>query len=178
MRIYSKTGDKGSTSLANGKKVSKSSLQVHSYGEVDELSSHLSLLSEHIKNYSDISQIIFNIQINLYFLGAELAGLPLKSLKKPVAFEDISYLEKSIDTMSIDLPQLRNFIVPGGCLSNSYAHIARTVCRRAERSVVELASHQSLRAECVIYMNRLSDWLFVLARFLSFKSGAEEKVIS
>jgi cob(I)alamin adenosyltransferase len=178
MKIYSKSGDRGSTRLANGKKVSKSSLQVRSYGEVDELSSHLGLLSEQIKNNSNILSEIFNIQINLYFLGAELAGLPLKSLKSPVSLEDVSFLEKSIDEMSSALPELRNFVVPGGCLLNSYAHVARTVCRRAERSVVELSSQQTLRAECVIYMNRLSDWLFVLARFLSFKSGAEEKIIS
>jgi len=183
-KLYSKSGDKGKTRLANGKQTSKSTLQVKAYGEVDELNSYLGLLKDLIKKeaklekFSNISSTIFEIQNHLYFLGSELAGLPLKSLPQLILQKQITFIELSIDEIDSKLPVLKNFIVPGGCLLNSYSHVARTVCRRSERSVVELSENQTIREECIIYLNRLSDWLFVLARFLSFALGCKETIVN
>lgn len=166
MRIYTKGGDKGKTSLANGQRVSKNDLRIKSYGTVDELNSLLGLSLPFIEN-EKIKKLILKIQNDLFELGADLAT-PLDYDKLPIKRIDdafITFLEKIIDHYDAKLPQLHYFILPGGSLAASYMHYARTICRRAEREVVELMQNENINNNILIYLNRLSDLLFVLARF-------------
>jgi cob(I)alamin adenosyltransferase len=175
MKIYTKTGDKGETSLFGGKRVPKYELRINAYGTCDELNSFLGLVRD--QNISqDIKQILIKIQSDIFVLGAELAADPDKpKLKKPDLSEaDIDFLESEIDKMNEMLPPMTNFILPGGNTTVSYCHIARTVCRRAERLVVELSQLTEIDYLAVKYLNRLSDYLFVLARKLSLDLNAEE----
>lgn len=175
MKIYTKTGDVGETSLFGGRRVLKSELRIESYGTVDELNSWIGLLRDVQQNpaYKDLLK---EIQDRLFTLGATLAADPDKpNLKKPdLHEEDIELLEKSIDQMDEQLEPLKNFVLPGGHLHVSYCHVARTVCRRAERLVVAL--HQVSPQEPLIikYLNRLSDFLFTLSRKMAKDLGAEE----
>jgi cob(I)alamin adenosyltransferase len=175
MKIYTKKGDKGSTSLIGGVKVSKSNLRIHSYGTVDELNSFIGIIRD---SYADshANHILYNIQNLLFTIGSHLASDPIKSkMKLPEISElDITVLEKEIDAMNEILPELTHFILPGGNLSSSYCHVGRTVCRRAERLVVELGENEPVDPIIIKYINRLSDYLFVLARKISFDAGAEE----
>lgn len=177
LKIYTKTGDKGTTSLIGGTKVSKSHLRIDSYGTIDELNSFIGLCSDAIQHQQ--SKIVLKeIQDRLFTIGSSLACDPDKEplMKLPDLKEnDIIFLEKEIDTMNEVLPAMKNFILPGGDIAVSYLHVARCVCRRAERICVSLKEHELFIDEIVIkYLNRLSDYLFVLARFIAKEHGAEE----
>lgn len=168
MKIYTKTGDAGTTALFGGKRVSKADLRVDAYGTVDELNSYLGLLFE--------EQLVLEIQDRLFTLGSMLATEPGNTkVKIPhLTEDDIVVLEKGIDKMEESLEPMKHFILPGGHQMVSFCHIARTVCRRAERLTVALNSVEPIDPLIIKYLNRLSDYLFVLSRFLSKKFNAKE----
>jgi len=170
MKIYTKTGDKGTTSLIGGTKVSKSDLRIESYGTVDELNSYVGLCRDLIEDKS-IKDLLQEIQDRLFTIGSALACDPNKELKLKIPDlheSDIVLLEKSIDSMNSQMPEMRNFILPGGHATVSHIHVARCVCRRAERCCVRLLqSDEELESLIIKYLNRLSDYLFVLARFIA-----------
>ena len=175
MKIYTKTGDQGITSLLGGTRVPKSDLRIDAYGTVDELNSYMGLLRDQEVNLSR-ADILKEIQDRLFTLGADLATAPGKDkVKKPDLHpEDILLLEQEMDQMDADLPPLRAFILPGGHSAVSFCHLARTVCRRAERIVVELASYEEVNELVIQYLNRLSDYLFVLGRKMAQELQVEE----
>jgi cob(I)alamin adenosyltransferase len=175
MKIYTKTGDQGQTSLIGGTRVPKHHLRIESYGTVDELNSYIGLIrdqqvSEHQQN------LLKEIQDRLFTIGSALASDPEKSKMKipDLHQEDIELLEKEIDTMTADLPELRHFILPGGSNAVSFCHLARCVCRRAERICVHLSEDSFVDEKVMVYLNRLSDYLFVLSRKLCFDNQIEE----
>ena len=173
MKIYTKTGDKGYTSLIGGTRVPKHHLRIESYGTVDELNSYIGLIRDQPigQHHKDILK---EIQDRLFTIGSSLAADPEKSRMvipdlKP---DDIELLEQEMDKMNETLPELRHFILPGGSNVVSYCHIARCVCRRAERITVHLAEESTVDEQVNIYLNRLSDYLFTLARM----TGHDDKV--
>lgn len=175
MKVYTKGGDKGQTSLIGGTRVAKSHLRIESYGTVDELNSYIGLVrdqevSEHHKT------MLKEIQDRLFTIGSSLASDPEKSKMKipDLNDEDVSLLEKEIDDMHNSLPEMRNFVLPGGHTTVSFCHIARCVCRRAERLSIALSEDDFVADLVIIYLNRLSDYLFVLGRKLTQELGAEE----
>ncbi len=195
VKIYTKTGDGGTTSLFGGERVEKNAVRIRAYGEVDELNSWIGvILSEDSfrpfgnQNFktkrgadlkvvltAEIAKKLYRIQSELFILGSDLATptdvkVKIPRIKKGV----ITKLEKEIDQWSRVLPELRNFILPGGGKIRSKLHLARTVARRAERSVAELAKEEKLNKNAQIYINRLSDWLFTLARYVNKLEGGKE----
>lgn len=176
-KIYTKTGDKGATSLIGGVRVSKSSIRIDSYGTVDELNSYLGMVNDTAAN-AEISNWLREIQDRLFTIGSELATAPDKEVKMklPDLHEsDITWLEQRIDEMNETLPEMRSFIIPGGNLAASTCHVARCICRRAERICVTMHEHNEHVHELIVpYLNRLSDLLFVLARYIGHINGAEE----
>ncbi|PWS29157.1 cob(I)yrinic acid a,c-diamide adenosyltransferase [Pedobacter yonginense] len=177
MKIYTKTGDKGQTSLIGGTRVPKYHLRIETYGTVDELNSYIGLIM--CQAIDPLYQkLLKEIQDRLFTIGASLAADPEKSkMKIPDLHDaDISLLEKEMDDMNELLPALQHFILPGGNTVVSYCHIARCVCRRAERLTVELAENSFVEERVTIYLNRLSDYLFVLARKLNMDFEAEENI--
>jgi cob(I)alamin adenosyltransferase len=176
-KIYTKTGDSGKTSLIGGTKVPKSHLRINAYGTVDELNAFTGLLGDHLADIHS-RELLREIQDRLFTIGSSLACDPHKeiAMKIPDLKEsDVLLLENEIDSMNEKLPEMKSFILPGGHIAVSTAHICRTVCRRAERLIVELDAQEPLGQPLIIkYMNRLSDYLFVLARFIGFQAGAEE----
>lgn len=181
MKIYTKTGDIGETSLFGGRRVLKSELRIDAYGTVDELNSWIGLLRD-VQTAPDAKGLLKEIQDRLFTLGATLAADPDKNnLKTPDLHEqDIELLEKAIDAMDAQLESLRNFVLPGGHVYVSYCHLARTVCRRAERLCVALhhdthtSHHTAEELIAIKYLNRLSDYLFTLSRKMAKDLGAEE----
>jgi cob(I)alamin adenosyltransferase len=182
MKIYTKTGDEGMTGLYGGTRVSKSDLRIESYGMVDELNSYLGLIRDQ-KLDTKTSESIIKIQKELFTVGAVLATPVEKTILKngkkrlgdtKVTEEMILFLENEMDLMNEDLPAMTHFVLPGGHTTVSYCHIARCVCRKAERMVVTLSSETVLEPTVLKYLNRLSDYLFVLARKLSFDNNANE----
>ncbi|WP_297815073.1 cob(I)yrinic acid a,c-diamide adenosyltransferase [uncultured Polaribacter sp.] len=182
MKIYTKTGDSGMTSLYGGTKVSKGHIRIDSYGTIDELNSYLGLIRDQEIDKRSHESLV-KIQKELFSIGAVLATPEDKLLLKNrikrlencvVTPEMIVFLEAEIDHMDASLPKMTHFILPGGHTTVSYCHIARCVCRRAERLVVLLAEESSVEIELLSYMNRLSDYLFVLARKLTLDLKAEE----
>lgn len=173
MKIYTKTGDKGTTSLYGGKRISKGALRIETYGTVDELNSWVGLVRDQEVNQMRID-ILTSIQQKLFVMGSILAADPEKTkIKIPSLHEeDIIALESEIDKMEESLEPMRYFILPGGHQSVSFCHITRTVCRRAERLVIRLDEEEKIEPLVVKYLNRLSDYLFVLAR----KMGEELKI--
>jgi cob(I)alamin adenosyltransferase len=174
MKIYTKTGDKGETSLFGGERVWKDNLRISAYGTVDELNSILGVAVNEITN-KELREVINSIQNDLFTLGSDLAS-PLEKENKRftiprVNAQFVERLEKLIDNYDSQLPSLRNFIIPGGTKGAGLIHLARTVCRRAEREVISLAKVEPITEEIKIYLNRLSDLLFVLARFENFSSN-------
>ena len=167
-KIYTKTGDRGTTALIGGTKVPKSHLRIEAYGTVDELNSNIGLCRDMLTN-EDSRKVLQDIQRQLFSIGAALACDPAKATKMHVPDireSDISFLEKEIDRMDETLPPLKNFILPGGHAAVSFLHIARCVCRRAERCCVRLETKgEKIAPLILIYLNRLSDYLFVLARY-------------
>jgi cob(I)alamin adenosyltransferase len=175
MKIYTKTGDKGDTALFGGQRVPKDALRVEAYGTVDELNSVLGIVLAD-NNDTGVQMVLGPIQMKLFALGAELATPdPNKASGVPhITGEDTTHLEGLIDSLGADLPPLRNFIVPGGTPAAARIHFARTVCRRAERAVVRLSRTEPVGEEAIVYLNRLSDLLFVLARYVNAKAGVQE----
>ncbi len=175
MKIYTKTGDKGNTSLIGGTRVAKSDLRIDAYGTVDELNSYIGLVRDQEVNKGRMG-ILKEIQDRLFTIGALLATDPDKSkMKTPdLHEEDITLLEQEIDTMTAEVPPLRAFILPGGHQSVSFCHVARCVCRRAERLAIGLQQVSEVDDLVIKYLNRLSDYLFALCRKMTQELGAEE----
>ncbi|WP_027880061.1 cob(I)yrinic acid a,c-diamide adenosyltransferase [Mesoflavibacter zeaxanthinifaciens] len=182
MKIYTKTGDKGTTALFGGTRVPKHHIRIDSYGTVDELNSYIGLIRDQDINqkYKDT---LINIQDKLFTVGAILATDPEKATLKngkerlnipKINEADINFLEKEMDSMDAQLPQMTHFVLPGGHQTVSFCHIARTVCRRAERLASALNDLEPFQPETLTYLNRLSDYLFVLARKLSQDLQADE----
>jgi cob(I)alamin adenosyltransferase len=177
MKIYTKTGDKGQTSLIGGTRVPKYHLRIETYGTVDELNSYIGLIMCQNIDAHD-QQLLKEIQDRLFTVGASLAADPEKSkMKIPDLHDaDITLLEDEMDLINETLPPLKHFVLPGGNTVVSYCHIARCVCRRAERLTVELAENSFVDEHVTVYLNRLSDYLFVLARKLTMYFKAEENI--
>jgi cob(I)alamin adenosyltransferase len=175
MKIYTKTGDQGMTSLFGGKRISKADLRIDTYGTVDELNSWVGLLRDQEVNHSR-KEILLIIQDRLFTIGSMLATEPGNiKVKIPVLSEkDVVVLENEIDAMDSALPPMRSFVLPGGHTAVSFAHVTRTVCRRAERLVIALNETEPVDALIIVYLNRLSDYLFVLARKMSNELNVEE----
>ncbi len=178
-KIYTKTGDLGKTSLIGGTKVPKSHLRIETYGTVDELNSYIGLLNDHlIATYQPTKNILREIQDRLFTIGSSLACDPDKEplMKIPdLKEEDVVLLEREIDAMNEKLPPMKSFILPGGDIIISTAHITRCICRRAERLCVNMMEHDLFVDPLVIkYLNRLSDYLFVAARYIALLLDVEE----
>ena len=175
MKIYTRTGDKGTTALLGGKRLNKSELRIHAYGTIDELNSYLGLIRDH-SEIEEKTETIIRIQNQLFVIGSHLATEPGKSFDYIPDLQDAEtkFLEDEIDDMNHLLPEMTNFVLPGGHKLVSFIHISRTVCRRSERLVIELAQNEQVSELIIKYLNRLSDYLFVLARYASQKVGAEE----
>ncbi len=176
MKIYTKSGDTGETSLWGGSRVSKSHPRVRTYGTVDEANCCLGVAIAHLPaEGSETIARLTRVQNELFQVGSELATQAgAKNACPFVGLIEIELLEKEIDSMETVLPQLQNFILPGGSPAGSALHLSRTVIRRAERECVEFGSHEPIRPELVQYLNRLSDYLFVSARFVNFKMKCPE----
>ncbi len=177
MKIYTKTGDKGLTSLIGGTRVPKYHLRIESYGTIDELNSYIGLIRCQQLGAHEIN-ILKEIQDRLFTIGAELAADPERSRKKlpDLHVEDIALLEQEMDRMNESLPDLTHFILPGGNSTVSFCHVARCICRRAERLTVHLAAESQVNENILIYLNRLSDYLFVLARKVNYSAGEPENI--
>lgn len=176
MRIYTKTGDDGTTGLFGGERVAKDSSRVEAYGTVDELNSVLGVARAEDAG-PEIDDLLLQIQHDLFCLGAELACAPGKESKlssRKIEEADISRLEQAIDAHEENLEPLRNFILPGGSRASAALHLGRTVCRRAERRVQSAGREAPLRGAILVYLNRLADLLFVLARRANRLSGVED----
>ncbi|WP_299261343.1 cob(I)yrinic acid a,c-diamide adenosyltransferase [uncultured Aquimarina sp.] len=182
MKIYTKTGDKGTTALFGGTRVPKHHIRIDSYGTVDELNSHIGLIRD--QQIDELSKkVLINIQDKLFTVGAVLATDPEKAILKSgqkrlniptISPEDITLLETEMDRMNESLPPMTHFVLPGGHQTVSFCHIARCVCRRAERLATALYELEPFEETTLQYLNRLSDYLFVLARKLSYDLQADE----
>ena len=175
MKIYTKTGDAGTTALYGGARVSKSDERVETYGTIDELNAHLGLLRDQEVN-QDRAALFQEIQETLFVIGSHLAADPSKPSMKlpPLPKSMVLHLEESIDAMDTNLPAMKFFILPGGHSAVSVCHVARCVCRRAERQLVRFSQHETVDPAIIVYLNRLSDWLFVLARTMGQELGVDE----
>ncbi len=182
MKIYSKTGDDGTTALIGGTRVAKHHLRIESYGTVDELNSWIGLINDHAID-DNSKKILSWVQDRLFTIGAILATDPEKAVLKngknrleinTITLSDIHRLEQEMDAMDEKLPPLSHFILPGGHVTVSHCHIARTVCRRAERLATHIYEHAPYDKNVLIYLNRLSDYLFVLARKLLYDLQIDE----
>lgn len=184
MKVYTKTGDKGTTALFGGTRVPKDHMRIESYGTVDELNSHIGLIRDQ-QIALHYKEILIEIQDRLFTVGAILATPPEKEVMKNgelrlqklgIVETDIELLENEIDSMESALAPMTHFVLPGGHTTVSYCHIARCVCRRAERLTVHLSHNEAVAEIAIKYLNRLSDYLFVLARKLSYDLNAEEVI--
>lgn len=182
MKIYTKTGDKGKTSLFGGTRVPKYDLRIEAYGTVDELNSYIGLIRDQ-KIDQHTTEILLKIQNELFTLGSMLATPPEKEILKSgkerlninkVSDESVALLENEIDLMNESLPQMTHFILPGGHTTVSFCHITRCICRRAERITTQLSDESTINPKILVYLNRLSDYLFVLARKLTVDNQAQE----
>ena len=177
-RVYTKSGDKGMTGLVGGLKVKKTNPRIEAYGTVDELSAQLGLLASFMKDGPD-KDIIYRTQRNLFTVCSYLATDKTQTQLAPSYTLDpteVEFLENEIDAINDNIPPQTAFILPGGSHEAAYAHVCRTVCRRAERRIFSLGATTELDPEVLQYMNRLSDYLFVLARKLNFIDGVREKI--
>lgn len=179
MKIYTRTGDNGTTGLFSGGRVSKTHLRVETYGTVDELNSVIGV-ARALSPTAQTAEQLERVQNQLFHLGADLAT-PLDAKAEWVVRMDaatVAWLEAGIDSMTNELPPLKNFILPGGSPAAAQIHVARTVCRRAERLAVALAEHEPIGEHVLEYLNRLSDWLFTLARWENQQAGVSEETWS
>lgn len=175
MKIYTKTGDKGETGLMGGKRLGKDSLRIRAYGEIDELNALLGLCRAK-NSHEKLEEMLHQLQRELFDLGADLAT-PLDSpVHVPrVTEQQVTALERWIDTMDEELEPLKNFILPGGCLLAANLHVARTVCRRAERAIVALQKEEKIGERVITYVNRMSDLLFMMARYANKLEKSDEE---
>ena len=175
MKIYTKTGDKGMTSLIGGKRVPKNSARLESYGTIDELNSFLGMIRS-FPLHEKITEELVEIQSRLFDVGGNLATDSGSDVKMPIGVndEDIALLEQGIDRMDSEVPPMKYFVLPGGNQAVSFCHIARTVCRRAERRILTLAAETEVDERVIRYINRLFDYLFMLSRFVAYQNGVEE----
>ena len=175
MKIYSKKGDKGKTSLIGGKIVDKHNLSVDAYGTIDELNSFIGLLKDYVED-KKINEVLHNIQLKLFSVGSILASAGDNNFSDKVSIEkkDIEDIESNIDNMNNQLPDLKNFIIPGGHKISSYCHVCRSICRRAERRISELNNLYKINPYILSYINRLSDYFFVLSRHIKHSDNVEE----
>lgn len=169
MKIYTKTGDKGQTSLYDGTRIDKDNIRVESYGTIDELNSYIGLCMHYINE--DEKKVLFNIQRDLFYIGSELATKNTEKLNKVVTDNDIKNLENIIDKYMGEAKGLDSFIIPGTSLASANLHIARTICRRAERIIISLSKIEKVNPMLIKYINRLSDVLYAIARY------SEDKLI-
>lgn len=178
-RIYTRTGDDGTTGLGNGKRVAKYSLRVESFGTVDEANATIGLVRLHLADHPELDAMLARIQNDLFDLGADLCtpdiGEPLGYEPLRIVQEQVERLEREIDQMNADLAPLKSFVLPGGAPAAAYLHLARTVSRRAERLMTALVSepHERVGGAALRYINRLSDFLFVASRFVNAKAGGD-----
>lgn len=178
MKVYTKTGDKGETSIVGGIRVKKSCRRLDAYGTVDELNSHLGLLASMLPD-GEYRDIIIRIQRDLFNVCSNLAtDRSQTSLSDSARLPEgeIRFLEEQVDGIMRQLPERQGFILPGGCQAASQAHVCRTVCRRAERCIVALSEEAIISPETLQFVNRLSDYLFVLAKIINFNTGVSEIV--
>ncbi len=177
-KIYTKKGDTGETSLIGGKRVPKYHIRVDAYGSVDELKSYMALIIDY-QNKSPQNRKIKQIQEKLFRIESLLACEDNELIKNlpSITEKDVKYLEKEIDSMNSILPELKHFILPGGNILSAHAHVARCICRRAERIVIKLSTKEDIDGLILKYLNRLSDYLFVLSRYLCFNKNKCEEVI-
>lgn len=177
MKIYTKTGDAGETGLRGGARVRKNSLRVEAYGEVDELNASLGVAAAVLADPRLVT-VLADVQRDLLAVGAQLADVrkdkTTGAAKAAVQDDRVTALERAIDSAAGELKPLRTFILPGGCEAGARLHLARTVCRRAERRIAALSAQEDVPAVVLAYMNRLSDLLFVLARLINQRAGTEE----
>ena len=169
LKIYTKTGDEGTTGLSGGKRVSKSNIRIKTYGNIDEINSILGMILTN-KLDDDIGQLLKKIQNDLFTLGADLSNPDLNESSERVTLEMVEFFEGKIDNFEKELAPITNFILPGGTKNASLIHFARTVTRRAETQLIELADGEDINAACKKYLNRLSDLFFVLARVINKRS--------
>lgn len=174
MKIYTKTGDRGKTKLVDCTEVGKNDLRISCYGTVDELNSQIGVciaLCQNVSGTENLQKQLLHIQNYLFNVGSHLAcpDLEVRKTLPPMASDEVSRLEKWIDAWDMELPKLKEFILPGGSLLSAHCHVARTVCRRAERLIVELQETES-----IVYLNRLSDYLFIAARVALKKANLPE----
>lgn len=175
IKIYTRTGDKGQTSLFGGKRVSKASERVDTYGTVDELNSMIGVVIAHLtQKHKSISRELTRIQNDLFDVGASLANPTAKPQESLI--RRAKEFEHLIDDLTKKMPEIRNFILPGGGKAGSYLHMARTICRRAERRITALSKKEQVDDEVIKYFNRLSDLLFTMARFVNQKDKKKETV--
>lgn len=176
MKIYTKKGDEGKTGLIGGTRVMKSSMRIEAYGTTDELNSYIGLVRDQKIDQKYVEQLI-EIQDRLFTIGSSLASDPEKSSMKipDLRIEDVELLEKWMDEMDAQLPEMKSFILPGGHTTVSFCHIARCVCRRGERIIVDLSTNEFVDSIVLKYMNRLSDYLFILGRKLAQDLNAPEQ---
>jgi cob(I)alamin adenosyltransferase len=175
MKIYTKTGDTGSTSLIGGTRLSKAHGRIEAYGTVDELNSYIGLLRD--QSVNEVRRdLLKEIQDRLFTIGSHLASEAeqTKKILPDLLDQDITLLETEMDIIDSAVPKLRSFVLPGGHQSVSFGHLARTVCRRAERAVVHLAQQEEVEDIVIRYLNRLSDYLFMLCRAMTYELGIEE----
>ncbi|MEH7226775.1 cob(I)yrinic acid a,c-diamide adenosyltransferase [Bacillus sp. JJ1566] len=180
MKIYTKTGDKGTTSLVYGQRVSKTDLRVEAYGTCDEANSMIGLGLSHLhecqfEGKEEVEQVFKKVQTTLFHVGAELATPAGKEVKWKVSQEDVVLLEETIDKWDAENPPLTNFVLPGGSQAGAIFHVARTIVRRAERNAVAVG--EEVNPLVVSYLNRLSDFLFVAARYVNHKLGQSESTL-
>ena len=175
MKVYTKTGDTGTTSLVGGKRVDKACARLESYGTIDELNAQVGLLLTYVDEQKDRDCLI-SVQNCLFVVGAQLATEAelAHTLQCTITADDVTALEREIDQASEGLPKWRGFTLPGGCRAAALAHVCRTVCRRAERRILALNATEKVDAQLLSYVNRLSDYFYVLALRLNFLQGTEE----
>ena len=184
MKIYTKTGDNGTTSLCDGSRLSKDDMRVEAYGTLDELNAHIGLLisllqtsssKEGVRSATNLTDFLSEIQGELFVLGGELARAEIKTEELVSTQKFIAKIETSIDELSSQLPVQHHFVLPGGIIPASQSHVCRTICRRAERRIVTLSHFAIVLPEIFKFVNRLSDYCFTLSRYLNNDSGISEK---
>lgn len=184
MKIYTKTGDKGMTSLCDGSRLSKDDMRIEAYGTLDELNAHIGLLisllqtsssKEGVQSTSNLTDFLSEIQEELFVIGGELARAEIKTEELVSTQKLITKIETIIDELSSQLPVQHHFVLPGGTLPAAQSHVCRTICRRAERRIVALSHVATVSAKIFIFVNRLSDYFFILSHYLNNDSGISEK---
>lgn len=176
MKIYTKKGDLGNTSLLGGQRVTKNHIRIEAYGTVDELNSQLGVV---ICTFEESKEKLKEIQDQLFHIGSHLANSSESNFKlEPIPTAWIEQMEKEIDIMTKELPELKNFVLPGSDIANAHCHVARCICRRSERLAVALNNQENENVDALIitYLNRLSDYLFTLSRFITHKNNSQEVV--